>query len=52
MCNSHAQVRQSHYDKVSGQLMATELKNIYGMLMLLAMGLGSSCIAFVAGRVV
>ena len=50
-CNTHARVRQSHYDKVAGTVEVFQLKNIYGMLMLLAMGLGSSACSFIAGRV-
>ena len=50
-CNTHTRVRKSHYDKVAGTVEVFQLKNIYGMLMLLAMGLVSSVSAFITGRV-
>ena len=50
-CSTHARVRQSHYDKVAGTVEVFQMKNIYGMLMLLAMGLVSSVSAFITGRV-
>ena len=49
-CSTHARVRQSHYDKASGTVEVFQMKNIYGMLMLLAMGLFGSVSAFIAGR--
>ena len=51
-CSTHARVRQSHYDKASGTVEVFQMKNIYGMLMLLATGLFGAVSAFIAGRVV
>ena len=43
-CMTQGAVRQSHYDKdTSGE--AWSMENIYGMLLLLAMGLGGSVTA-------